>query len=319
MTATIQVRVERIERAALDIAAFRLMRHDGSPLPPFTPGSHVDVHLGAGLIRQYSLCNGPDDTDRYLVAVKREPESRGGSVAMHRLKEGDALTIGEPRNNFPLNREAGHHLLLGGGIGITPILSMAKHLQASGVPFQLQYFTRSLLHTAFHDFLSSPPFRDRVHFHYSVEPDALKTYLRHLLWHRPQDGHLYVCGPRPFMDLVEATAAATWPPECVHVEYFSADPLSLAGPQDEFEVRVSTSGRSYVVPQGKTIVQVLGENGIDVEVSCEQGICGTCLTGVLEGTPDHRDMFLTDEEKSACDKMTPCVSRSKSRLLVLDL
>lgn len=317
---TLSVRVDRIQREAIDIVSFKLTPEDHQALPPSTAGCHVDVHFAPGLVRQYSLCNGPDEQDHYLIAVKREPNSRGGSSALHaQVKPGDRLTVGPPRNNFPLHAEAAHHVLLAGGIGITPILSMAKHLEGTGASYQLQYFTRSPQHTAFHDLLSSPPFGARVHFHFAMEPDALRTCLGHLFQHRSEKAHLYICGPRPFMDLAQAVAASAWPCESVHVEYFGTDPSSSAEAGAEFEVKLTRSGRTYVVPEDKTIVQVLAENGIHVEVSCEQGICGTCLTGVLEGTPDHRDMFLTDDEKRAGDRLTLCVSRAKSRLLVLDL
>jgi vanillate O-demethylase ferredoxin subunit len=317
---TLSVRVDRIQPEAIDIVSLRLSPEHRQALPPSAAGSHVDVHLAPGLVRQYSLCNGPDEQDHYLIAVKREPNSRGGSSALHtQVKPGDRLTVGPPRNNFPLHAEAAHHVLLAGGIGITPILSMAKHLESTGASYQLEYFTRSPQHAAFRDLLSSPPFGARVHFHYAAEPDALPVCLGHLLQHRSENAHLYVCGPRPFMDLAQAAAVPAWPSESVHVEYFAADPGSSADAGAAFEVKLTRTGRTYVVPEGKTIVQVLAENGIPIEVSCEQGICGTCLTGVLEGTPDHRDMFLTDDEKRAGDKLTPCVSRAKSRLLVLDL
>jgi vanillate O-demethylase ferredoxin subunit len=305
---------------AQEVRSFELVSANDDPLPPFSAGSHIDVHVAPGLVRQYSLCNGPEDRDRYLIAVKLEPESRGGSRAMHEtIAVGDVITIGAPRNNFAIDPSARRHLLLAGGIGVTPLLSMARHLIAAGASLELQYFTRSVGHTAFHDELSRPPFADHVKFHYAIEPEALRAYLRKLLWHRPEGAHLYLCGPRPFMDLVETTAAPTWPPEAVHLEYFTADPLALAGVQDTFEVRLGHSGATYVIPAGKSIVEALAEQGVHIETSCEQGVCGTCLTGVLEGVPDHRDVFLTDAEKVACDRMTPCVSRAKSALLVLDL
>ncbi|MFC3108333.1 PDR/VanB family oxidoreductase [Undibacterium arcticum] len=317
---TVSVRVKRISQEACDIKSFELVSTTGAPLPSFTPGSHIDVHLGSGLIRQYSLCNGPDDTDRYLIAVKKEAASRGGSQAMHeRIKEGSVITIGTPRNNFLLEPSAKHYLLLAGGIGVTPVISMARHLLAAGASFELQYFTRSIQHTAFHELLSGPEFNGRVKFHYALEPEGLRAYLRKLLWHRPEGADLYLCGPRPFMDLVESTAAATWPPEAVHLEYFAADPLSLAGPQESFQVKLARSGGTYSIPAGTPIIEVLAEHGVHIETSCEQGVCGTCLTGVLDGIPDHRDVFLTDAEKKSCDKMMPCVSRAKSPLLVLDL
>ncbi|MNJ99151.1 Phthalate dioxygenase reductase [compost metagenome] len=317
---TLSVRVHKIKQEASDIKSFELRSVSGEALPAFTPGSHIDVHLAEGLIRQYSLCNGPDDIHHYLIAVKRETESRGGSQAMHEsIKEGDLIRISAPRNNFLLQQSNGPYLLLAGGIGVTPILAMARHLLAQGLPFELQYFTRSIAHTAFHEFLSGPEFQGRVKFHYALEPEGLRAYLRKLLWQYPQHGALYLCGPRVFMDLVESTAAATWPPEAVHLEYFNADPLALAGEQESFEVRLARTGGTYPVPAGVTIIEALAAHGIQVDTSCEQGVCGTCLTGVLEGTPDHRDVYLTDAEKKSCDKIMPCVSRAKSPLLVLDL
>lgn len=317
---TLTVRVHKITQEASDIKCFELHSVSGEALPAFTPGSHIDVHVADGLIRQYSLCNGPDDLAHYQIAVKREVESRGGSQAMHeQVREGDLIKIGAPRNNFMLKESNGPYLLLAGGIGVTPIMSMARHLLARGVPFELQYFTRSIAHTAFHAFLSGPEFQGRVKFHYALEPEGLRAYLRKLLWQYPENGSLYLCGPRVFMDLVESTAAATWPPDAVHLEYFGADPLSLAGEQESFEVRLARSGGTYAVPAGVPITEALAAQGIHIDTSCEQGVCGTCLTGVLEGTPDHRDVYLTDAEKKSCDKIMPCVSRAKSPLLVLDL
>ncbi len=317
---TFPVKVNRIETEAIDIKSFELVSRDGGPLPRFTPGSHIDVHVVPGIIRQYSLCNGPDDTRSYLIAVKKDTVSRGGSLAMHELvKEGDTLVVSEPRNNFPLAVDAKSHLLLGGGIGITPLLSMARHLQARGAKFELQYFSRSPKHTAFHEAFSAPEFDGKVVFQYALEADRVRAYLRKLLSRRLEETHLYLCGPKPFMDQVVDLAAATWPPESIHLEYFTADPMALAGPQDAFEVTLARSGHTYDIPEGKSIVEVLAEHGVRIEVSCEQGVCGTCLTGVLSGIPDHRDVVLTAKERQACDQMIPCVSRSKTRKLVLDL
>lgn len=318
--AELPVVVRRVRQEALDIKSFELALAGGARLPPFTPGSHIDVEIEPGLVRQYSLTNGPLEEAAYVIAVKREPASRGGSLAMHeRVKEGDALGISAPRNNFALAAGAAHHLLLAGGIGITPLYGMARSLQEFGASFELQYFSRSIQHTAFHAALSAPQYRGKVAFHYALEPEAVRAYLRKLLWRRDEGAHLYLCGPRPFMDLVEQTAAATWPPEAVHVEYFSADPASLAGPRQSFRVRLARSGGEYEIPAGSTIVKALAAQGFQVVTSCEQGVCGTCLTGLLEGVPDHRDVFLTDEERQAGDKIMPCVSRAKSDLLVLDL
>ena len=235
------------------------------------------------------------------------------------VRPGDVLEISAPKNNFALDDGSGPCLLVAGGIGITPLLSMAKHLRAAGREFELLYFSRSIAQTAFHGLLSGAAFGARISFHYALEPDAVRAYLRRKLWQRPEGGQLYLCGPRPFMDLVEQTAAATWPPQSVHLEYFAADPQASAGPRAGFVVRLARSGICCDVAPEQTVVDALAARGITVETSCEQGVCGTCLTGVLGGTPDHRDVFLTDEEKQAGDKFCPCVSRARTAELVLDL
>jgi vanillate O-demethylase ferredoxin subunit len=316
----LSARVRTVRDEAQDVRSFELVSADGRPLPSYAAGSHIDVHVAPGIVRQYSLCGDPADARCYQIAVKREPASRGGSQRMHEgVREGDTLAISAPRNNFALASEARHHLLVAGGIGITPLLSMARELARTGAEYSLVYFSRSIAHTAFHAFLSTAEFRGRVSFHYALEPEQVRAYLRKLLWSRPPDGHLYLCGPRPFMDLVETTAAPTWPPSAVHLEYFAADPASLAGPKDSFIVKLARHGGEFRIDEGRTIIEVLAEHGVTVDTSCEQGVCGTCLTGVLEGEPDHRDVFLTDAEKRSNDRMTVCVSRAKSARLVLDL
>ena len=317
--AELAARVRKVRVEALDIKSFELVPVEGQ-LAPFKPGSHIDVHLAPGIVRQYSLLNGPDETLAYRIAVKLEPQSRGGSRAMHEaIREGQTLTISAPRNNFHLHDGSGHAVLIAGGIGITPLLSMMQHLDARGESFELQYFSRSVAHTAFHEMLSQRKFADKVGFHYALEPEAVRAYLRKHLWHRPDGAHLYICGPGTFMDLVEQTAAVTWPPESVHLEYFSADPESLAGPREAFLVRCARSGGEYAIPADESIADALRRQGIKIETSCEQGVCGTCLTGVLEGEPDHRDVYLTEDEKRCGDRMMPCVSRARSNVLVLDL
>lgn len=316
----LQVRVASLADVAIDIRAFELQGVSGTPLPAYAPGSHIDVHIGDGLVRQYSLCGDPKDLGVYRIAVKKELQSRGGSRVMHeRLRVGDVLTISQPRNNFALDDGDAPALLIAGGIGITPLLSMALHLVERGRSFHLHYLTRSIAHTAFHDLISAPPFLGKVSLHYATEPEAVRAYLCKVLWRRAEGAQLFVCGPRGLMDLVELTAAATWPPEAVHREYFSADPASLAGPRATFTVRLARSGREFLVPADQTIVAALAQGGVFIPTSCEQGVCGTCLTGVSEGIPDHRDVFLTEEERAAGDRMACCVSRSKSAVLVLDL
>jgi vanillate O-demethylase ferredoxin subunit len=196
---------------------------------------------------------------------------------------------------------------------------MARHLSVHKGSFELHYFARSVAKTAFHTELSAPKFSGRVDFHYALEPDAVRSKLRKILWHRKPHAHLYLCGPRPFMDEVEDVAAATWPLDAVHLEYFSADVNALSAPSSSFVVRLARTGGDYVIPEGQSIVAALAQYGVYLDVSCEQGVCGTCLTGVIEGQPDHRDSFLSEEERKRCDRMLPCVSRAKSDRLVLDI
>ncbi len=173
--------------------------------------------------------------------------------------------------------------------------------------------------TAFHSPLSRPEFRGKVVFHYELELEGLRMYLHKLLWQRPEGAHLYVCGPRAFMELVKEIASAGWPPEAIHAEYFVADPMAFAGPRAPFDVTLALTGGTYRVAADKTIVEALAESGVEIATSCRQGVCGTCVTGVLDGVPDHRDAFLSQAERRACDKMMPCVSRSKGASLTLDL
>ncbi len=316
----LSVVVEGVRKEAEDIKSFVLAPLPGSKLSPFTAGAHVDVYIAPNIVRQYSLCGDIRNMSRYMIAVKREPKSRGGSCYMHdRIKVGDQLEISEPRNNFHLDETAPHSILLAGGIGITPIVAMAERLAMVGHSFELHYFTRSPLHSAFHGRLSDACFGSRVHFHHALGPAEVEACLHKLLHIYKEDNQVYLCGPKLFMDTVEAVAADNWPSEAVHMEYFAADPSIISGPRLGFEVRLARRGGTYHIPEDQSIVEVLRDHGIDIDYSCEQGVCGTCLTGVLDGEPDHRDMFIGAAEKAANDRICLCVSRSKSPLLVLDL
>jgi vanillate O-demethylase ferredoxin subunit len=317
---TLTVRVARKAVEALDICTFELVDAAGVPLPAFSAGSHIDVHLPNGLTRQYSLCNDPAETHRYLIGVLRDPASRGGSTAMHDLvAEGQTLSISVPRNHFPLAHEAKHTVLVAGGIGVTPILCMAERLAIAGAAFEMHYCTRTRARTAFYDRIRGSAFAAQVRFHFDDGPDEQKLDIAGLLA-APREGvHLYVCGPQGLMDAVLGTARARgWPERQLHYEFFSAAPVKSdldAG----FRVKLASSGRVVEVPKDKTVVQALADVGVIVATSCEQGVCGTCLTRVLEGTPDHRDLYLTPEEQAKNDQFLPCCSRAKSPLLVLDL
>jgi vanillate O-demethylase ferredoxin subunit len=319
-TATLKVRVARKAAEAIDICTFELLAADGGTLPSFSAGSHVDVHMPGGLTRQYSLCNDPAEGHRYLIGVLKDPATRGGSKAMHEtLQEGDTLEISTPKNHFALAHEAKQHLLLAGGIGITPILCMAERLAVMGANFEMHYCTRSRERTAFLDRIARSSFAARVTHHFDDGPAAGKLDIAALLA-TPQAGtHVYVCGPKGFMDAVLGSArGAGWPEPQLHYEFFSAAPTASAS-DGSFEVQLASSGRVVVVPKDQTVVQALAAAGVEVMTSCEQGVCGTCITRVLEGEPDHRDMYFTPEEQAANDQFTPCCSRAKSARLVLDL
>ncbi|MDM0012111.1 PDR/VanB family oxidoreductase [Variovorax sp. J22P168] len=318
MTNELKLRVARRIDEAQDVCSFELVAEDGSTLPPFSAGSHIDVHVAPGLIRQYSLSNDPAEQDRYRIAVLREPASRGGSAGMHdSVRPGDVLRASEPRNHFPLV-EAPRSLLLAGGIGVTPILAMARALHAQGRSFELHYCGRSASRMAFLDELGSAGFAGSVFLHADDVP-AQKFDAQAVLARPESDTHLYVCGPNGFMDHVLDTARRNgWSEAQLHREYFAGVATALES-DGSFEVRVASTGLSCQVPAGKTVIEVLAAHGVEVPTSCEAGVCGTCLTRVLEGTPDHRDSFLTDGERAANDQFTPCCSRALSPLLVLDL
>jgi vanillate O-demethylase ferredoxin subunit len=316
---TIEVRVAARHNEADGICSYELVPTRGGALPAFEAGAHVDVHLPNNLIRQYSLCNAPGETRRYQIGVLRDADSRGGSEAMHdHIDVGSVLTISEPKNHFPLV-EAKRTLLLAGGIGVTPILAMAETLAARGAAFEMHYCARSPEKAAFKQRLGESHLRDLVHFHYDSGDAAQKLDMAALLANPAPDTHLYVCGPQGFISYVLDTAKAQgWPTAQLHVEYFSAAAVDASGDQP-FDVKLASSGKVVTVQPGQTVIKVLLDAGVEVPYSCEEGVCGTCLTRVLEGVPDHRDMYLTEEEQAANDQFTPCCSRSKSKMLVLDL
>lgn len=317
---TVQVRISKKRAEADDIASFELVPVQGC-LPHFSAGSHIDVHLPNGMVRQYSLCNEVSQVNRYQIGVLRDPKSRGGSVCMHDvLTEGDVIRISEPRNHFALAHEAQKSILIARGIGVTPILSMAEGLAHLGATFEFHYCSRTLSRTAFAHRIQRAVYADHVKFHLDDGPEQQRFDASAVLARPDEHTHAYVCGPAGFLDYVlNAGRAAGWKEENLHREYFAASPGTTTGATDAFEVQIASTGSVVFVPAGKSVVQALAEQGIDIPVSCEQGVCGTCLTRILEGEPDHRDMFLTDAERSRNDQFTPCCSRAKSARLVLDL
>jgi vanillate monooxygenase ferredoxin subunit len=320
-TPTLKVRVARRVREAEDICSFELVAAGGQPLPAFSAGSHIDVHAPNGMVRQYSLCNDPSESHRYLIAVLREATSRGGSMAMHeRVHEGDELLISPPRNHFALAGEAKRHLLFAGGIGVTPILCMAERLATSGADFVMHYATRSVARTAFLDRIRAAPFAPKVRLHHDEGPPAQRLDIPAVLAKPDADTHLYVCGPRGFMNAVLNSARAQgWGEARLHWEFFAGDGGTPQPGDGSFEVQIASSGRIVVVRPDQPVTHALAAAGVEVMVSCEQGVCGTCLTRVLQGEIDHRDAYLTPDEQAKNDQFTPCCSRAKSPRLVLDL
>ncbi|TGD94275.1 PDR/VanB family oxidoreductase [Methylobacterium nonmethylotrophicum] len=298
-----------------DVVVIDLADPGGADLPAYEAGAHVDVHVGNGLVRQYSLAGNPAERGRYRLGILLDPASRGGSAAIHRtFRVGESVLVGRPRNHFPLVPEAAYTVLIGGGIGITPLLSMAHALLAAGRSFELHYCARDQTRAAFLTELAEPAFAARTHLHFDDGPADQRLDLAGLPPAAPGT-HLYVCGPTGFMDWVVAGARqAGFGEDRLHREDFRA---AIDATGDAFEVVVD--GRTVTVPSGLSIVKALAEAGITVEVSCENGVCGTCLCTVLDGIPDHRDTYLTDEEKQANDQMLLCCSRAKTPQLVIEL
>ena len=316
----IKVRVARRRVEAEDIISLELISVDGGQLPPFSAGAHIDVEAAPGLIRQYSLCNSPVDRTRYEIGVLLEPASRGGSVAVHKLQEGAELRISAPRNHFELEPRAERTILLAGGIGVTPILCMAERLSAIAADFTMHYSVRSPARCAFFDRISRSHLVPRVHFHFDDGADDQKLDIAVALGDPTPATHVYVCGPSGFIDAVVATASARGYPDAqVHREYFRADTAAMFAEGGPFEIKLASTGAVYTVPSDGTVLDVLRAHGVEVPTSCEQGVCGACLTRVLDGVPEHRDYYLTKEEHSANDQFTPCCSRSKTPMLVIDL
>jgi ferredoxin-NADP reductase len=313
--ARLQVRLQSITYATRDIQVYEFVRPEGGPLPSVSPGAHIDVHLANGLTRSYSLLHAGDSPDRYLVGVKRDPNSRGGSRYMHdQLRVGTTLQLSPPRNHFPLLETAAHTVLIAGGIGITPILCMAERLESIGASFELWYASRSRADLAFLPELAR--FGQRVRLHVDDETNAVLDLVA-IVDAAPADAHFYCCGPGPMLAAYEAAAAGR-APETVHLERFGAAPtLSTSG--DGFVVELARSGIELRVPTDSTLLEVLTQNGIAIDSSCEAGICGCCEVAVLDGEVEHRDEVLTPAQRAGNKSMMVCCSRAKSERLVLDL
>ncbi len=315
LSSSLNVVVTKREDVATGIISLELTAENKALLPAYEAGAHVDVFIKSGIVRQYSLTGDPSDRSAYRLGILHDANSRGGSSEIHSaFNEKRAVVIGLPRNKFSLH-DASHSILFAGGIGITPMLSMAYALEAKGASWELHYCARSKDRFAFYEELES--FGSKVFFHTDDGPSDQVLDINQVLQVTAKERHLYVCGPNGFMDFViHAAQQNAWLNECIHLERFGAE-VDTDG--ESFTVVANKSGKRFTVEPGETINQKLATQGINVPVSCQSGVCGTCLTTVLEGVPDHRDFVQTDTEKASNQQITVCCSRSKTKMLFLDI
>jgi ferredoxin-NADP reductase len=305
--------VTSVDQVAHDVVALNLARPDGGELPEWTPGAHIDLVLGADLVRQYSLCGRTEDTTAWRIAVLRSPESRGGSQSVHLLTSGTPLRVRGPRNHFPVVA-AQRYVFIAGGIGITPILTMIHEVEAAGADWELHYGGRERTSMAFVDELAR--YGDRVTI--VPEDEQGRLDLDVILGKPRPDAAVYSCGPEPLLAAVEERCAG-WPAGSLHLERFAARAAAQAAENKPFDVLLQRSGKTVHVPTDRSIFDVVREAGVSVLGSCLEGICGTCETGVIDGEVDHRDSVLDAEEREANECLMICVSRSQSDRLTLDL
>lgn len=315
-----ELTLHEIAEDGKDVLLLDLRAPDGSDLPPFSAGAHIDIHTGDGLIRQYSLCNSSSERHRYLVAVLLARPSRGGSAWIHQhLKAGSRVRVGGPRNHFALEPEAPHAVLIAGGIGITPILAMAMELEARGKSWEIHFTARTRQEAALLN-LTESFVRQSAHGSLSLyltrEENGRRLNFEALFAASRPDAHFYCCGSNGFLDdYIQAGQAL--PSGRIHYERFSASQEAAKG--NEYLLVLARSGKELTVQAGQTVLDALKAHAIRVPYMCSEGVCGSCEVKVLEGVPDHRDSVLSDAEKAMNNTMMVCCSGSRSGRLVLDL
>ncbi len=317
-TTELQLRLSAITWKAPGINTYEFRLPSGGELPAFAAGAHIDLYLPNGIVRSYSLANAQSERDRYVVGVQKDRSSRGGSRCLHEdVHVGDIIKVVGPRNNFPLDEGAENTLLIAGGIGVTPILCMARRLAEQGKRWQMYYSARTRAEAAFLTELAELAALPggTLHLNFDQEPGGRMLDLAAIVA-AAAGSHVYCCGPLPMLAAFEL-ACEKIPASHVHLEYFTAKeaPVTSGG----FTVVLAKSGKELFVAEGKTILDAVLDAGIDMSYSCMEGVCGSCEVAVLEGTPDHRDLVLTKSEQEASKTMMICCSGSKSQRLVLDI
>jgi ferredoxin-NADP reductase/nitrite reductase/ring-hydroxylating ferredoxin subunit len=314
--AGLTVTVARKWQVAADVFALNLRPLAGI-LPAFQPGAHIDVTLPDGTVRQYSLTGGPDENEFWTIGVRLMPNSRGGSrMIAEQVREGDLLSLSAPRHNFPLRRDALRSVLIAGGIGLTPLLAMAKALRHGGHPFELHVFARDQAHLPFAETLRG--FGESVRTYLGQDRTQTQQAIKNLLGPHGVSQHVYVCGAPGLIDAVTRTATGLgWPDEAVHYEHFSND--RTIDSSSSFTLELARSALTVEVPAGCSMLSAIRQAGVSLPSSCERGACGTCVVKVLEGVPDHQDVYLNATEKLSGRSVVTCVSRANSQRLVLDL
>ncbi len=319
MIERLNLRITQMVRETEDVLAIELRSSEEASLPAFTAGAHIDLHLPNGLTRSYSLMNDPVERDRYVIGVQRDPRSRGGSAWIHaNLRPGGDLKVSPPLNNFRLTDTADFYLLIGGGIGITPLISMIHDLHRRGSAYRLYYCTRSPARTAFLPLIGTLCEAGRVTVIHDQGDPRNGLDVGALLATPVAGCHVYCCGPSGLMRAVR-DACTGWPAGAVHFEWFAADAAAARRSESSFEIVIASTGQQISVPVGTSILEALGQAGIKIESRCAEGLCGTCLTPVLSGLPDHRDLVLSDREKTENNLIAVCCSRARTPTLVLGL
>lgn len=311
--------ITAVTTEAETVRSYEIAATDFGDLPPFSAGAHIDLHLQNGMVRSYSLVNHPSERHRYVIGVHRDPAGRGGSQFVHdTLSPGETVLLSEPRNNFPLCEDASYSVLIGGGIGITPLLAMMRRLSELGRPYEAHYVARTRASAPFLRLIDelTAEHRADIRITFDQETDGRRVDIDTIVRSAPSSAHLYCCGPRSMLDAFKQ-ATAWLPCEFVHLEHFGpAENLNRAG---GFEIELLRSGIRLDVKPDQSILDVLLEAGVEVAFSCEQGVCGTCEVTVIQGLPDHRDTYLTSAEREHGKTMMICCSRALSPKLVLDL